>query len=61
MAAVLSNSTQLCYKYIPDSTYLEKMPWNYYFDCKVNKEQLMDRQPYVFAEFQKTKGSSLLS
>jgi IS4 transposase len=51
MVAVLSNPTQLCYKYIPDSIYLEKMLSNYYFDYTDNREQLMARQTYVFAHF----------
>ena len=32
MVALLSNPIQLCYKYIPDSIFLEKMLSNYYFD-----------------------------
>ena len=51
MVAVLSNPIQSCYKYIPDSIYLEKMLSNYYFDYSENRELLMARQPYVFAQF----------
>jgi hypothetical protein len=51
MVAVLSNPIQLCYKYIPDSIYLKKMLSSYYFDYTDNREQLMARQPYVFAQF----------
>ena len=51
MVAMLSNSIQLCYKYIPDSIYLEKMLSNCYFDYTDCRKQIMARQPYVFAQF----------
>jgi len=51
MAAVLSNQYQLCYKRIPDSIIREKMLQNCCFDYPNNRERLMAKQPYVFAQF----------
>ena len=51
MAAQLSNQIQLCYNHIPDSIIRENMLLNYFFDYPNNRERLMAKQPYVFAQF----------
>jgi hypothetical protein len=51
MAASLSNQIQLCYNHIPDSIGRENMLLNFCFDYSNNRDRIMAKRPYVFAQF----------